>query len=321
MMSHEVNNSVGATGSLLHSCLNYRPLLPEEQGRDLEAALRVVITRTEQLGGLMRSFADVVRLPPPQPRPTDLEALLRRVAVLLRAECERRQVAWTWAIEESARHPRPRPRPARAGLRQHRQERPRGHRRLGHAHGPPGPPRPPPLRRHRGHRPRHPPRGPRAPVHALLHDQGHRPGHRPDAHPANPRPAPLRLHPGEPPGRPDPVHGGVSVGERRTEKPPRREGRGATFRRCGWLVPASAERGLDYQWSRSRTETRGRLARSRLRVSLRPPRLGGFSVSVLRGLAAGAVTQRMDWPQVPVRTGCRCCRPRRWGGGSGRWSS
>jgi two-component system, NtrC family, nitrogen regulation sensor histidine kinase NtrY len=100
MMSHEVNNSVGATGSLLHSCLNYRPLLPEEQGRDLEAALRVVITRTEQLGGLMRSFADVVRLPPPQPRPTDLEALLRRVAVLLRAECEHRQVTWTWAIEE-----------------------------------------------------------------------------------------------------------------------------------------------------------------------------------------------------------------------------
>ena len=100
MMSHEVNNSVGATGSLLHSCLTYRPLLPEEQGRDLEAALRVVITRTEQLGGLMRSFAEVVRLPPPQRRPTDLEELLRRVAVLLRAECERRQVTWTWAIEE-----------------------------------------------------------------------------------------------------------------------------------------------------------------------------------------------------------------------------
>ena len=35
MMSHEVNNSVGATGSLLHSCLTYQPLLPEEQGRDL----------------------------------------------------------------------------------------------------------------------------------------------------------------------------------------------------------------------------------------------------------------------------------------------
>jgi two-component system nitrogen regulation sensor histidine kinase NtrY len=100
MMSHEVNNSVGATGSLLHSCLTFAPLLPEEQARDLESALRVVIGRTEQLGGLMRSFADVVRLPPPQRRPTDVEALLRGVAVLLRAECERRRVTWTWAIEE-----------------------------------------------------------------------------------------------------------------------------------------------------------------------------------------------------------------------------
>jgi two-component system, NtrC family, nitrogen regulation sensor histidine kinase NtrY len=99
MMSHEVNNSVGATGSLLHSCLTYRPLLPEEQGRDLETALRVVISRTEQLGSLMRSFADVVRLPPPQLRPTDPEELLARVAVLLRAECERRRVAWTRVLE------------------------------------------------------------------------------------------------------------------------------------------------------------------------------------------------------------------------------
>src|SRR3954447_18364367 len=92
MMSHEVNNSVGATGSLLHSCLAYVPPLPAEQGADLDGALRVVIGRTEQLGGLMRSFAEVVRLPPPQPHPTDLEALVRAVALLMRAECERRRV-------------------------------------------------------------------------------------------------------------------------------------------------------------------------------------------------------------------------------------
>jgi two-component system nitrogen regulation sensor histidine kinase NtrY len=100
LMSHEVNNSVGATGSLLHSCLNYTPLLPEEAGRDLETALRVVITRTDHLGKLMRSFADVTRLPPPQLQPGDLQELLGRVAVLLRAECERRRVAWTWVVEQ-----------------------------------------------------------------------------------------------------------------------------------------------------------------------------------------------------------------------------
>jgi two-component system, NtrC family, nitrogen regulation sensor histidine kinase NtrY len=100
MMSHEVNNSVGATGSLLHSCLNYAPLLPSEQGRDLETALRVVIGRTAQLGTLMRSFAEVVRLPPAQPRPCDLEELLRGVALLMRGECERRRIDWRWAIDE-----------------------------------------------------------------------------------------------------------------------------------------------------------------------------------------------------------------------------
>jgi two-component system, NtrC family, nitrogen regulation sensor histidine kinase NtrY len=100
MMSHEVNNSVGATGSLLHSCLNYSSLLPEEAGRDLETALRVVITRTDQLGKLMRSFADVTRLPPPRLQPADLRELLTRVSILLRAECERRRVTWTWAIEQ-----------------------------------------------------------------------------------------------------------------------------------------------------------------------------------------------------------------------------
>jgi two-component system, NtrC family, nitrogen regulation sensor histidine kinase NtrY len=99
MMSHEVNNSVGAAGSLLHSCLTYAPLLPEEHRADLETALRVVISRTEQLGALMRSFAEVVRLPPPQPRPCRLEPLLRQVALLMRAESEQRRIAWQWPSE------------------------------------------------------------------------------------------------------------------------------------------------------------------------------------------------------------------------------
>jgi two-component system, NtrC family, nitrogen regulation sensor histidine kinase NtrY len=99
MMSHEVNNSVAAAGSLLTSCLNYTPLLPEEHRADMETALRVVIARTEQLGALMRSFAEVVRLPPPQPRPCDVEDLVRRVAVLMRAESEKRRITWRWEVE------------------------------------------------------------------------------------------------------------------------------------------------------------------------------------------------------------------------------
>jgi signal transduction histidine kinase len=102
MMSHEVNNSVGATSSLLHSCLAYVPLVPADQRADLERALTVVIARTEQLSSLMRGFAEVVRLPPPQRRRCDLRQLLGDIAVLMRGECLRRHVEWRWDVEDPA---------------------------------------------------------------------------------------------------------------------------------------------------------------------------------------------------------------------------
>jgi nitrogen fixation/metabolism regulation signal transduction histidine kinase len=100
MMAHEVNNSVGASNSLLHSCLNYAPLLPEEHRQDYRMGLEVVLKRTEQLTKLMRGFADVVRLPTPQRVPCDLVALLEEVAVLMRPACAERRVQWRWEIEE-----------------------------------------------------------------------------------------------------------------------------------------------------------------------------------------------------------------------------
>jgi signal transduction histidine kinase len=99
MMAHEVNNSVAASNSLLHSCLNYAPLLPEEQREDFRQALEVVVKRTEQLSTLMRGFAEVVRLPTPQKVPCDLMALLEDVAVLMRSACAERRVQWRWDIQ------------------------------------------------------------------------------------------------------------------------------------------------------------------------------------------------------------------------------
>jgi signal transduction histidine kinase len=83
MMSHEVNNSVGASNSLLHSCLNYAHHLPEADRADFEQALAVVIARTEQLSLFMRSFAEVVRLPAPNRQPCDLQALVDDVVRLM----------------------------------------------------------------------------------------------------------------------------------------------------------------------------------------------------------------------------------------------
>jgi PAS domain S-box-containing protein len=96
MMSHEVNNSVGAVSSLLHSSVGLGAQLPEAPRRDLEAALRVATSRTEQLGAFMRGFAEVVRVPPPRLAPCDVRGLLEGVTRLLGPEAERRAIRFAW---------------------------------------------------------------------------------------------------------------------------------------------------------------------------------------------------------------------------------
>lgn len=100
MMSHEVNNSVGASNSLLHSCLTYARELPVEHRADFEAALRVAIARTDQLNAFMRSFADVIRLPPPRLEACDVGDVLEGIRRLMEPTCDARRIEWREVIEE-----------------------------------------------------------------------------------------------------------------------------------------------------------------------------------------------------------------------------
>jgi len=88
MLSHEVNNTVGASNSLLNSCLSYASQLAADDRADFERAIAVVIGRTAQLNDFMRSFADVVRLRAPARREIDLGALVSDVASLARGLAE-----------------------------------------------------------------------------------------------------------------------------------------------------------------------------------------------------------------------------------------
>lgn len=98
MLSHEVNNTVGASSSLLTSCLAYgRQLTPEDRA-DFEHAIGVIIGRTAQLNAFMRGFADVVRLPPPNRQPVDLEALVHDLARLLTPDAAARGIAVRQAV-------------------------------------------------------------------------------------------------------------------------------------------------------------------------------------------------------------------------------
>ena len=99
LLAHEVNNSTGAVNSLLHSCLNYKGQLREADRGDFESALQVASGRIDRLSAFMRSFAEVVKLPPPRPQPVDLEALVRGIALLMRAECERLGIEWEWDVQ------------------------------------------------------------------------------------------------------------------------------------------------------------------------------------------------------------------------------
>ena len=99
-MSHEVNNTVAASNSLLHSSLAYAGELAPGNRHDFEQAIGIVIERTEQLGSFMRRFADVFRLPPPLTRPHDLVPILQGIARLLAANDNARGVKWQWQLQE-----------------------------------------------------------------------------------------------------------------------------------------------------------------------------------------------------------------------------
>jgi two-component system nitrogen regulation sensor histidine kinase NtrY len=96
MMSHEINNSVGAVGSLLDSFRGYAGDLGEEDREDYLQAIMVAITRLENLRAFMNGFAEVVRLPPPDLRPTDLKRLVDEILLLMRPELDRRRIRVEW---------------------------------------------------------------------------------------------------------------------------------------------------------------------------------------------------------------------------------
>lgn len=95
MISHEVNNSVGAVRSLLDSSLHYGVQLNDEDRTDFREAVAVAQTRLDNLNRFTNGFAEVVRIPPPDLRPCDLETLVADLLTLLRPELRRRNIEAT----------------------------------------------------------------------------------------------------------------------------------------------------------------------------------------------------------------------------------
>lgn len=98
MMAHEVNNTLGATDSILQTTTH---LLPDTDYRDIKDALHVASERNHQLTRFMRNFADVVRLPAPVFERTDMAALTRDVAVFMHNAASLRNVKVQSESEEN----------------------------------------------------------------------------------------------------------------------------------------------------------------------------------------------------------------------------
>lgn len=92
MMSHEVNNSVGAVRSLLESVLRYAEQIGTDDRGDFTSALTIAAARIESLNRFMSGFADVVRLPAPHPRDVTLANVIDDIATLLRPELDQRHI-------------------------------------------------------------------------------------------------------------------------------------------------------------------------------------------------------------------------------------
>ncbi len=98
MMSHEINNSVGAVNSILDSCIDYAAQIDEAYREDFRTAMQVAMQRNTRLNRFMSNFAEIVRLPLPSRENCDLPGLLRSVHVLMEAQCKRANAEWHWQL-------------------------------------------------------------------------------------------------------------------------------------------------------------------------------------------------------------------------------
>ncbi len=101
MMSHEINNSIGAVNSILNSSLNYSDQIAKKDRTYFVDAMNVAIRRNEHLNKFMRNFADIVRIPQPKKTSSDLHELLKTVQLLISSQIKDKEINWKWELSNS----------------------------------------------------------------------------------------------------------------------------------------------------------------------------------------------------------------------------
>ncbi len=101
MMSHEINNSIGAVNSILNSFINFGSHLKSGDKIDFENAIQVAIDRNNKLNKFMGNFADVVRIPPPAKTECNLGKLISDVIALMSPICNQNNIVMEYKSEKN----------------------------------------------------------------------------------------------------------------------------------------------------------------------------------------------------------------------------
>jgi two-component system nitrogen regulation sensor histidine kinase NtrY len=99
-MSHEVNNTIAITNSLLESSLSYKDQLSQESGIDFEKALKVVINRCFSLNQFMQGYSEIVKLQKPVKMLFNLTQLVKNLSNLFYSEMNKNDIHLKMDLEK-----------------------------------------------------------------------------------------------------------------------------------------------------------------------------------------------------------------------------
>ncbi|MCD7937127.1 MAG: ATP-binding protein [Tannerellaceae bacterium] len=98
MMSHEVNNSIGAISSTLNVVSDIFTQEDEEEWREVLPAVNASFERCNHLVQFTHNLAHIVRIPAPSVAPVSLHELISSVNALVRIECQQRDIRLTLSL-------------------------------------------------------------------------------------------------------------------------------------------------------------------------------------------------------------------------------
>ena len=102
MVSHEVNNSVGAVRSLLESLRKYGRDVRDEDREDFDSAVTIASSRMDALNRFVGDFAEVVRIPQPHRRAFAPADVIRQIATLLTPELREHNIRLAHDLDDRA---------------------------------------------------------------------------------------------------------------------------------------------------------------------------------------------------------------------------